>query len=107
MKVILVFVGLFLLATAVAQQRDESSPKGVIHGTVIGQDGKPAKGIRLRAWPLGLASAQFYLTQERTMLANIALKRFHGGGNSASKPKMTMRDTRSSARAKVAMSLRK
>jgi hypothetical protein len=54
MKAILACVGLFLLATAVAQQRDESGPKGVIHGTVIGQDGKPAKGIGLEAWPLGV-----------------------------------------------------
>jgi hypothetical protein len=35
MKATLVFVGLFLLAAAVAQQQDESGPKGVIHGTVI------------------------------------------------------------------------
>src|SRR5271155_1224664 len=54
MKAFLVLLGLFLLATAVARQRDESGPKGVIHGTVIGQDGKPAKGIGLTAWPLGV-----------------------------------------------------
>ncbi len=54
MKVFLVFVGLFLLAAAVEQQRDESGPEGVIHGTVISQDGKPAKGIGLTAWPLGV-----------------------------------------------------
>jgi hypothetical protein len=54
MKVLLVSVGLFLLAAAVAQQQDESSPKGVIHGIVIGQDGKPAKGIGLDAWPMGV-----------------------------------------------------
>jgi hypothetical protein len=54
MKATLVFVGLFLLAAAVAQQQDESGPKGVIHGTVIRQDGKPAKGIGLDASPLGV-----------------------------------------------------
>ena len=57
MKAILVFVGLFLLTAAVARQQDESGPKGVIHGSVIGQDGKPAKGIGLEAWPLGVPLA--------------------------------------------------
>jgi len=57
MKAILVFVGLLLLAAAVARQQDESGPKGVIHGSVIGQDGKPAKGIGLEAWPLGVPLA--------------------------------------------------
>jgi hypothetical protein len=54
MKATLIFVGLFLLAAAVAQQQDESGPKGVIYGSVIGQDGKPAKGIGLEASPLGV-----------------------------------------------------
>jgi hypothetical protein len=54
MKATLVFVGLFLVAAALVQQQDESGPNGVIHGTVIGQDGKPAKGIGLEAWPLGV-----------------------------------------------------
>ena len=54
MKALLVFVGLFMLSAAVAQEQDESSPKGVIHGTVIGQDGEPVKGIGLDAWPLGV-----------------------------------------------------
>ena len=49
MKALLVFVGLFMLSAAVAQEQDESSPKGVIHGTVIGQDGEPVKGIGLDA----------------------------------------------------------
>ena len=57
MKATLVFVGLFLVATALAQQQDESRPDGVIYGTVIGQDGKPARGIGLDAWPLGVALA--------------------------------------------------
>lgn len=57
MKAILVFVGLFLLSAALARQRDESAPKGVIHGSVVGQDGKPAKGIGLDAWPLGVGLA--------------------------------------------------
>ena len=57
MKATLVFVGLFLVATALAQQQDESRPNGVIHGAVIGQDGKPAKGIGLDAWQLGVPLA--------------------------------------------------
>ena len=40
-----------------AQQNDESHPNGVIYGIVIGQDGQPAKGISLTAYPLGVALA--------------------------------------------------
>jgi hypothetical protein len=65
MKATLVFVGLFLVAAALAQQQDESGPNGAIHGTVMGQDGKPAKGIGLEAWPLGVALAT-RLPQTRT-----------------------------------------
>jgi len=54
MKIILVFLGLFLLATAVAQQQTEVRPNGTIYGSVVGQDGKPAKGITLVAGPLGV-----------------------------------------------------
>ena len=55
MKAAPVFVGLFLVAAALAQQQQTSGPNGVIHGTVIGQDGKPAGGIGLEAWPLGVS----------------------------------------------------
>ena len=55
MKSALVFVGLFLLAAASAQQNDEPHPKGVIYGIAIGQDGQPAKRIGLTAEPLGVA----------------------------------------------------
>jgi TonB family protein len=54
MKTALVFVGLLLLATAGAQQHNEPPPKGVIYGIAIGQDGQPAKGIVLTAYPLGV-----------------------------------------------------
>ena len=57
MKAILVFVGLSLFAAVVAQEQRESNANGVIYGTVVGQDGKPAKGIGLDAWPLGVALA--------------------------------------------------
>src|SRR5215469_8052269 len=57
MKPIVVLLGSFLLVAGVAQQQDESGPKGVIHGIVIGQDGKPAKGVELEAWPLGIGLA--------------------------------------------------
>jgi|SRR5438132_2490550 len=55
MKAALVFAGLILLATAGAQQHDESHSKRVIYGIAIGQDGRPAKGIGLTADPLGVA----------------------------------------------------
>ena len=54
MKSVLVFVGLFLLAAASAQQNDEPHPKGVIYGIAIRQDGQPAKRIGLTAEPLGV-----------------------------------------------------
>lgn len=54
MKSALVFVGLFLLAAALAQQNDQPHPKGVIYGVAIGQDGQPAKRIGLTAMPLGV-----------------------------------------------------
>jgi hypothetical protein len=54
MKAMLVFVGLSLFAAVVAKQQRESDANGVIHGTVVGQDGKPAKGIGLDAYPLGV-----------------------------------------------------
>ena len=43
------------MAVAPAQQKDEPHPKGVIYGIAIGQDGQPAKGIGLTAFPLGVA----------------------------------------------------
>jgi hypothetical protein len=52
-----VFLGFLLLATAAAQQNDEPRPNGVIYGVAIGEDGRPAKGIGLTAWPLGVGLA--------------------------------------------------
>jgi hypothetical protein len=57
MKATLVFVGLALFAAATAEQRRESDANGVIHGTVVGQDGEPAKGIGLDAYPIGVGLA--------------------------------------------------
>lgn len=57
MKALLVFVGLVLLATAVAQRQNETQPNGVIYGSVVGQDDKPARKITLVASPLGVALA--------------------------------------------------
>lgn len=57
MKAFLVFVGLSLFATVAAQKQRESNANGVIYGTVVDQDGKPAKGIGLDAWPLGVGLA--------------------------------------------------
>jgi hypothetical protein len=64
MKAILVFAGLSLFA-AVVQEQDKSGPSGVIHGIVVGQDGKPAKGIGLATWPSGVGLAA-KLLQTRT-----------------------------------------
>ena len=55
MRQTLGLVGFLLLATAAAQQHDEPLPPGTIYGVVIGQDGRPAKGIGLTAFPLGVA----------------------------------------------------
>lgn len=57
MKAILVFVGLSLFAAVVAPNQRQSDANGVIYGTVVGQDGKPAKGVGLDAWPLGVPLA--------------------------------------------------
>lgn len=57
MKAILVFVGLSVFAAVVAQKQREPNANGVIYGTVVGQDGKPAKRIGLDAWPLGVGLA--------------------------------------------------
>ena len=57
MKASLVFVGLSLFVAIVPKQQRESDANGVIHGAVVGQDGKPAKGIGLDAYPLGVPLA--------------------------------------------------
>jgi hypothetical protein len=49
---VLAFLWVF---AAVAHSQAEFSNKGVIYGTVIAQDGKPAKGLILNASPLGVA----------------------------------------------------
>jgi hypothetical protein len=51
MKIPFVVVVFLLIVSALAQQRDDSHPKGVIYGVAIGQDGQPAKGIGLTASP--------------------------------------------------------
>jgi hypothetical protein len=48
---------LLSLASAVAQQPGQHVVAGVIYGAVIGNDGSPAKGMRLTASPLGVALA--------------------------------------------------
>src|SRR3954469_3763369 len=47
-----VFVALVLLCVAAAQR--QPAPRGMIHGTVIGQDEMPSIAIRLVAEPLGV-----------------------------------------------------
>ena len=48
-----IFLGL-LVAFSAAQDHQQRTPKGLIYGIVIGQDGEPAKGLGLRAEPLGV-----------------------------------------------------
>jgi hypothetical protein len=55
MKTALVFASILVVATAVAQQNDESRPNGVIFGIAVDQNGQPAKGVGLIACPLGVA----------------------------------------------------
>jgi hypothetical protein len=54
MKANLVFVALFLLTTAIAQDRDQPRTNGLIYGIAVDRDGRPAKGIGLTACPLGV-----------------------------------------------------
>jgi hypothetical protein len=55
MKTGFVFASVVLLSIAVAQQPEAPVTKGTIYGTVIDQDGQPAKEIGLTAYPLGVA----------------------------------------------------
>jgi TonB family protein len=55
MKISLVLVAGFLTFGALAQQRNDARPKGIIYGVAIGQDGQPAKGIGLVAFHQGVA----------------------------------------------------
>ncbi len=55
---LLLLLGELLCLAAVAAQNQAQSPyKGVIYGTVINQDGTPAKGLTLNAEPLGVMLA--------------------------------------------------
>jgi len=57
MKITLLFIGLLLVASAVAQQDHEPHPNGVIYGTAVTKDGQPASNVRLLAFPLGISGA--------------------------------------------------
>jgi hypothetical protein len=48
-----VFLGLVLFSVAVAQEH-EPVPNGVIYGVVVTSVGEPAKGLNLKAMPLGV-----------------------------------------------------
>ena len=53
----LISIGCLLLASAVAQHPVEQPAWGSIYGVVINQAGQPARGIRLKAMPLGVLLA--------------------------------------------------
>lgn len=55
MKTVIAFAGFLLLFTAVTPSQEQSPQKGAIYGTVLAQDGLPAKGLTLNAEPLGVA----------------------------------------------------
>ena len=80
MRTTFVFVDFLLLATAGAQQHDESHPKGVIYGVAIGQDGQPAKGIGLTVFPLGVGLGAMLPHLNTNDRSNIALTIFRGRG---------------------------
>jgi hypothetical protein len=52
MRTVLVSVSLLVMPVIVAQQHHDPLPKGAIYGIAIGQDGQPARRIRLTASPL-------------------------------------------------------
>ena len=54
MKIALALAGILLIGNISAQQSEDPAPKCVIYGTVVDQDGQPAKGIGLTAMPLGV-----------------------------------------------------
>jgi hypothetical protein len=93
MKTALVFVGLLLLATAGAQQDNEQPPKGVIYGTAIGQDGQPAKGIVLTAYPLGVPLGTALPSTKTNGTCEYRLENLLGGADILSTPKTKTRDT--------------
>ena len=66
MKLAVLPILLLSLASAVAQQTDQHTKAGVIHGTVIGNDGSPARGIGLTASPLGGGALATRLPETRT-----------------------------------------
>jgi hypothetical protein len=55
MKTNFIFVALFFMATAVAQDHDQPRTSGSIYGIAVDQDGRPAKGVGLTACPFGVA----------------------------------------------------
>jgi hypothetical protein len=55
MKIAPVIFGFLLIANTRAQQPDPSVPTGVIYGMVLDQNGQPAKGLDLTAFPSGVA----------------------------------------------------
>jgi hypothetical protein len=55
MKIAPVIFGFLLITNTRAQQPDQSVPTGVIYGMVLDQNGQPAEGLGLTAFPLGVA----------------------------------------------------
>jgi len=55
LKASLLFFAFSICPFGLAQDRSQSTDKGVIYGTVVAQDGTPAKGLTLNANPLGVA----------------------------------------------------
>ena len=57
MKTMSVLASIILLSVAAAQQPEKPIAKGVIYGTVVDQDGEPAREVGLTANPLGVPVA--------------------------------------------------
>jgi hypothetical protein len=57
MNLLFPIAGVLLISAATAQNQVQSHYNGVIYGTVLTQDGTPAKGLMLNAEPLGVILA--------------------------------------------------
>jgi hypothetical protein len=54
MKTMSVLASVILLSVAAAQQPEKPIAKGMIYGTVVDQDGEPAREVGLTAYPIGV-----------------------------------------------------
>lgn len=97
-----VFVGFLLLTLAAAQQPGQSA-KGVIYGTVIGEDGNPPKGIRLVASPLGVPLSTILPEARTDENGKYRFERYPGGADTRCTLRIRPPDIRASPRVAQAL----